>query len=144
MFNFNAQNIDVESALQNNSKKSVIRTDSEEQLQTSLFNKCSFCNCVIRTHSFKDIGHKHHFCDIYCAKLFHDNHERIKPDIIEYNKAFVNKQLDKSATEAFLKMKNTLFEMLPVYKPREDDICFGDPINMKIKYRNCIKLDFVR
>ena len=142
MFNFSEQVIDVESALQNNSKRSIGRIDSLDDC-TSLYHKCSFCGCVIKTHPFNDISHTHRFCDIYCAKLFHDNVEQIKPAIQEYNRAYVNKQLDKSATEAFLKMKNTLFEMLPVYKPLLSDICYGDPISMKIKYRNCIKLDFL-
>ena len=82
----------------------------------SLDSKCSFCGSSIKLAPVECIGNKCKFCDIACAKLYHDNVERIKIKVKEYNACYTNNQLTAKAKRIYEKMNSTLFDMLPICK----------------------------
>lgn len=129
MFNFVNEDVnDIENMLFNNESK-----------DKNMFVECSFCQQVIKTHPCMNVDRSLFFCDMFCGKLYYDNVEKFELDIDDYNRAYVNKQLDKNAIDVFNRVRNSLFEMLPRYVPGDDDVCKGDVIAMKMRYNNIVK-----
>ena len=74
------------------------------------------------------------FCDIVCAKLFHDNISNVKIDMKKYNMYYTNNQLSSPAKKIYEKMGSVMFNMLPICVVDVDD----DVEEMKNRYTKMI------
>ena len=100
---------------------------SNDWFNTELFLKCGWCAREIRKlclHGRKKNGMVVPFCDIFCAKLYNDNVQRIVFDFMEYTCLYCKGMLDPQSAKIYQRCKGMLFEQLPIYtfdngKPRD-------------------------
>lgn len=85
-------------------------------LESNFETTCNFCNKVIQMYPVECINSDYKFCDLCCAKLFHDNKEKIIINSQAYIRHYRNLELSPLAVKIYERVGNNLFEMLPLYK----------------------------
>ena len=102
----------------------------------NIYEHCNYCNSTIKctpmnaravytdeelenikdSEYYNEVTSELHFCDICCAKLFHDSLHPICVDYKSYNNALNNNGLDKITADIFKRIGHTPFGALPVYQ----------------------------
>ena len=134
---FDVNSFEINSVNSNYTSASVL--DAEFGMKNAsagtLFEHCDYCNSCIRCApmygNFIDITDEEreqidpstelHFCDICCAKLFHDCVHRIDVNYRRYNKSINENQVDKYTAEVYRRIASTPFGALPVYIAAQDN-----------------------
>jgi hypothetical protein len=82
---------------------------------------CNYCSSPISFSPLEDVSTTRNFCDIICAKLYHDNIGNISIDSAYYNSLCVRKRLSHDAEQYWLQYGDVFFDMLPRYDAKEVD-----------------------
>lgn len=130
------ENFETASVSSRNTSISVL--DDEFSMKSgvnNIFERCNYCGSAIRctpmeakaiyteeeyeqlkeSEYFEEATATLHFCDICCAKLFHDSLHPVNINYKEYNKALNENRLDKFTADMYKKVGHTPFGALPVY-----------------------------
>lgn len=93
-------------------------------------NRCSFCEQAISFVPVTVFNNDCCFCNLVCAKLYHDHEQQIKPNMHEYHSAYLQKQLSKLSIDIYEKLNGTMFNMLPDSKSLD----ISDKVEAKNEY----------
>jgi hypothetical protein len=153
-------NYDFDTESVNSTATSVLDAEfgSQNMPNGAIFERCDYCNSCIRCASvhatlinitedekddYADVDELH-FCDICCAKLFHDSVHNVNIDYKHYNKAINDNRVDKYTSDIYKRIGSTPFGALPVYmaaqdNERMDSLSEEDIINNRVVFHNIYK-----
>ena len=100
-----------------------------------VFEHCDYCNnpikCAPMYGRLIDITEEEsemmsaetelHFCDICCAKLFHDSVHRVSVDYKRYNKSIADNHVDRHSADIYKRIASTPFGALPIYMAAQEN-----------------------